>query len=250
VNGTLRFARPSRKVMFVSLAVMLGTITATYGFQLESRHQRTKVTTRDVAAAASTVAAASGSQAVAGVPGSQDLQSAKAVFVRAMVLRQTDVVPISLARKNAVVADSEVLSQPSTSYKGSLTRSTAGDAAAMFQHAQQALSEVFAPQLAASELQTVAGVVPTVTDPEVRILDGGVSDITYKSAVVSASDPNVVKISALVKAWGTLAQTLPGRAPAIATSHNTLVVDATLTKSGPSWLVASYNWSFLPGTEP
>jgi hypothetical protein len=79
-------------------------------------------------------------------------------------------------------------------------------------------------------------------------MGGGANDFHY--AMVRRVSPTQIELRGTVRTWAKMAQVQHDGRVVPATPTNTLDVDSTLTLSGKTWKVSSFNWAFAPGSQP
>jgi hypothetical protein len=149
----------------------------------------------------------------------------KDVFVRAVTLLQTVGIPPNASVDRVPTAD---------------------DLTQMKNSGTAALNSLFTSN-AVNEGLVRLNNAAQIAASDVRALGGGVSGVTYDTLVPSADGSYT--ISAHVTAWARLAQIHNGHA-AVATPSNVLIVKATLIPANGTYMVDSYSWEYVPGSEP
>lgn len=158
---------------------------------------------------------------------SPDMASVQSAFANAAVVLQTMTVPPAATVNHSA---------------------TAADLSSMQTNGMTELNKYFSPSLALQESSRLTNAMAALADPNLRVLGGGVSDVSYDNVLLSG---NAATVTAHVTEWSRMAQ-IQGTKAVVVQPSNVLIVTSTLARvsAASPWIVTGFDWNFAPGSTP
>ncbi|MBX6751638.1 MAG: hypothetical protein IRY85_18595 [Micromonosporaceae bacterium] len=126
---------------------------------------------------------------------------------------------------------------------------TAADLARHETEGRAAIAETFGGDLVEREALALNSSLTMQRGGTVRVLAGGIDNLSLRSIEFDASGTNVV-VAGTVETWSRVQVQRPDGAWVQAEPHNMLDFTMALTYERQHWVAVKFDWTFVPGTSP